>query len=287
MNHFILTRFNLRLWKRDKHNRETQTEEWLEQRFCLFEKFCLPSVKAQTCADFKWIILMHRMTPESYKCRMRHDVEGMDYVQIVGVRPDVGWYFQQIFSEIINKYRDKEDQRVITTYLDNDDALRLDYVERIQEVSYGVTDKTFIAFAYGLQYYTELNLAVSVRWPNNHFISYVEDVPQGKMPLTVYGYGGHMIIFHLQDKGVNVKVIDDRNECGWLEIVHGTNVDNDVKMRLDVHRVNDSKALQSYGINAEIDPSLAAFIIKFFPRAMKQFVIRLFRKVRRKRMGEH
>lgn len=37
--HYILTRFNLRIWTKDKNGRQTQTDEWLKKRFALFETF--------------------------------------------------------------------------------------------------------------------------------------------------------------------------------------------------------------------------------------------------------
>ena len=67
MNHFILTRFNLRLYPKDKNGNVTLTPEWLEHRFQLFELYTLPSLSAQTCKDFKWIVLIDRETPQEYK----------------------------------------------------------------------------------------------------------------------------------------------------------------------------------------------------------------------------
>ena len=34
--HFIITLFNLKIWKEDKTHRATQTADWLAQRFDLF-----------------------------------------------------------------------------------------------------------------------------------------------------------------------------------------------------------------------------------------------------------
>ena len=69
--HFILTRFNIRLWTRDKRNHETRTESWPSERFDLFEKFCLPSVKKQSCGEFLWIVLFDEKTPTSYLQRLK------------------------------------------------------------------------------------------------------------------------------------------------------------------------------------------------------------------------
>lgn len=63
IRHFILTRFNLRLWTKDKKQQPTRTSEWLEKRFQLFETFCLPSIKSQSVKNFKWIVLFDESTP--------------------------------------------------------------------------------------------------------------------------------------------------------------------------------------------------------------------------------
>ena len=54
---FVITRFNLRLWSKDKHNRPTLSKEWLEQRFDLFEKYCYTSVMHQSSQNFLWVCL--------------------------------------------------------------------------------------------------------------------------------------------------------------------------------------------------------------------------------------
>lgn len=45
LQHFLLTRFNLLLWRQDKEGGKVRTTKWLEHRFLLFEKYCLPSIK--------------------------------------------------------------------------------------------------------------------------------------------------------------------------------------------------------------------------------------------------
>ena len=61
MKHFILTRFNIRLWNQDKFSQSVRSMDWLEQRFEVFEKFCLPSIVGQVCKDFEWIVLVDSM----------------------------------------------------------------------------------------------------------------------------------------------------------------------------------------------------------------------------------
>ena len=44
--------------------------------------------------------------------------------------------------------------RILTTYLDNDDALNLRFVEDIQQRAEELDDGTFIRYSDGYQYYT-------------------------------------------------------------------------------------------------------------------------------------
>jgi len=54
MKHFLLTRFNLRNeeWITTRDGGAVLTEEWLIQRFELFENYCLPSVMNQKNKNF-------------------------------------------------------------------------------------------------------------------------------------------------------------------------------------------------------------------------------------------
>lgn len=69
-SHFLITRFNLNLYERDKHAAPTRTARWLEHRFEVFERYCLPSVAAQTATDFRWLCLFDAATPEPDRRRI-------------------------------------------------------------------------------------------------------------------------------------------------------------------------------------------------------------------------
>ena len=120
MQHFILTRFNLLLWNKDKEGNLVRTTKWLEHRFLLFEKYCLPSISNQTCKSFEWIVLFDNSTPDTYKKKISEFQQKCLQLIPIYVSPKEGRYFAQIFrDEVAKRIKDK---RVITTYLDNDDA---------------------------------------------------------------------------------------------------------------------------------------------------------------------
>ena len=66
--HAIMTRFNVARPKRSDPIR--LDPEWLAGRFDLFEKYCLPSVAAQTARDFHWLVYFDAATPEPLRARI-------------------------------------------------------------------------------------------------------------------------------------------------------------------------------------------------------------------------
>ena len=63
---FILTRFNLKMWTKNKFNHDVQTEEWLKERFELFEHYCFSSIINQSEKNFIWLCCFDEDTPKEY-----------------------------------------------------------------------------------------------------------------------------------------------------------------------------------------------------------------------------
>ena len=191
-----------------------------------------------------------------------------------------GRYFVKIFREEIGKRLQKDTNILITTYLDNDDALHQNYVEEVQQMQ----DKgcpTFVSFVYGLQYYTELNIATRVPFYNNHFLSLIEPLKENVPIRTVYGYGSH-ISAHKAPKTKTI-FIDHHNQDRWVEVVHETNMDNDVKMTFKTHLINDKmKLVNEYGLDLKLNEnSKTIFYTTFLFRAVKE----IFRHIKLKIVG--
>ena len=268
--HYILTRFNLRLWTKDKNRNNTRTDEWLINRFELFERFCLPSIMNQTSQSFKWIVLFDINTPEKYKERIKSYEKACQQFFPCYVEAEKSRYFVRVFRDEIYKRIKKDTNLLITTYLDNDDALHKKYVEEVQEIN--VEFPTFLSYVYGIQYYTELNIATRVPYTNNHFISLIEPLDKTQSFRTVYGYGSHVAI----NKYANTKTLymDSSSQDRWIEVIHEANMDNDVKMTFDTKLIRDTEVLKKdYGLNITLSPqSTAIFYTTFLFRAFKEVI---------------
>ena len=159
----MLTRFNILLWRQDKDGKNVRTTKWLEHRFSLFEKYCLPSIKNQTCQDFEWIMLFDSMTPDNFKAKIDDYQKVCPQLTPVFVEPENGKYFAEIFRrEIVKRLRAK---RVISTYLDNDDALNIGFIEDLLSRSFSVSDGTFFYYDEGYQFYTEDKYMMQIHYP--------------------------------------------------------------------------------------------------------------------------
>jgi hypothetical protein len=264
---YILTRFNLKLWQTDKNSRDTQTDEWLEQRFRLFEQFTLPSVLNQTDKNFRWIVLFSSDTPTKYKCRIEEIRSRCQQFRAIGVAPEQSTNFSQIFREVVESDLDGMPEGMVsTTYLDNDDALSANYMKSIGDIAADLQKKgdtakpTFINFIYGCQYFTEYKTASTACYKRNHFISLIEPTNSVK---TVFGYGSH---YYLK-KQSGVKEIKITKRDMWLEVIHSTNVINDVRTSLHTRIIDSNRLYQAFGIKAEtlkgtIKPALYIIAMK-------------------------
>ncbi len=227
--HFVLTLFNLKIWNKDKTNTPTHTDEWLSDRFDIFEKYCLPSMMAQECKDFIWVVFFDSDTPQKYKTRI------MEYETLCPqFRPcymdaneaslfraaDADMRCRPI-RELVKNCLEGGDEYVITTNLDNDDALSVDAVGRIQRALNLSPTCGAIIFPWGMQYISAIGMILKMFYPHNHFMSLVEKTDSDIKTI-------HYFIHTKVRK--QMPVIDVDGGPGWLEIVHGTNVSNELRI---------------------------------------------------------
>ena len=267
LQHFLLTRFNILLWRQDKEGKKVRTTKWLEHRFTLFEKYCLPSIKNQTCQDFEWIVLFDSMTPDCFKDKIKVYQNECPQLIPVFVEPENGWQFADIFrKEIVKRLKAK---RVISTYLDNDDALNIRFVEDLQHRALSMSNGVFINYSDGYQYYAEDNYLMKIKYPKNHFVSVVENGNPTSLE-GIFGYGGH---YHIDElRGVNIERIE--NQRMWCEVVHEKNMINDAYF-IKAQMVRDNDLLQrDFAINETVKYGIALYLLRFLPRYFKTYVTR-------------
>jgi len=217
VRHFIITRFNLRGPDDTPSSAKMIDEAYLAQRLELFERFCLPTVRSQTEQDFKWLVLFADQTPEPVKARVAR--YAADWPNLVPVYLPRG--ASTVGPLVVRPYLDATPQTLITTRLDNDDGLARDYVAKVQRHA-ATGERLVLQFPAGYVWHD--GRIYLDRQEHNAFTTLVEPLAQGNASEfnTIYK-GSHSDIARLG------RLVDVDDEPGWLQVIHGTNLENYVR----------------------------------------------------------
>jgi hypothetical protein len=232
----------------------------------------LPSIIGQTCKNFEWIVLFDSTTLEHFKKKVeKYKKECLQLIPIY-VEPQNGRYFAEVFrKEVVKRI---SAQRVITTYLDNDDALSIHFVEDLQKRAESLSDGTFINYTDGYQYYTDHNYVMRIHYPRNHFMSVVEAGDHTTIK-TIYGYGSHYYI----EKIPGVRIENVKNLPMWCEVIHEKNMGNDAyflnaKMINESDNQNENILAKNFGLQVEVNNGVGLYLFRYLPRYFKTFIRR-------------
>jgi Putative rhamnosyl transferase len=213
-HHVILTRFNCSN-SRSSADREISIRSrpgWLEGRFDLFERFCLPSLHAQSMQDFRWHIYFDRHTPARFLERASNGLAGKTnfFIKLCDI------YGSETVQADLPVDLDSSKTWLVTTRLDNDDALHRDFVKRLHEaVRVGVEEA--INFPCGVVY--AAGRLYRSRQDSNAFISLSESFRTAKTVLC----GPH------NEMGRSYPVRNLAGGPAWVQVVHGSNVSNAIR----------------------------------------------------------
>ncbi len=218
--HFVVTRFNIdfRHWKTDKAGKEVRTRYWLKSRLILFNQYCLPSVVGQTNKNFEWLVLVEEGTD------LRNFPEGPTYLFV----NRLNWLFV-LKNYIVSKTKTKF---IITTRLDNDDALHRKAINDIQ-TCFDHQDSEFLNLRKG--YILHGKKVYKTEHRSNQFLSLIERLKNLK---TVY-----LDTHGSARKHGTVKQLTDRRY--WIRVVHGRNMIHD---NLAVTKYVGKIALQGFNL---------------------------------------
>jgi len=168
LQHFLLTNFNVRLgWDTDAHRALVLTEEWMEHRWSLFETLCLPSLRGQSLQRFQWLVRFDASTAEHHRRRFQRLIADMPNV--------IPLWRAESFRVAIYRLLDPSTELLLTTRLDNDDALHRDALARVQAAVTDVVPE-FLNFPNGYWFVRANSQVYGVVHPSNPFLSLVERV---------------------------------------------------------------------------------------------------------------
>lgn len=240
--HFVITRFNLPLrgWTKDKNNVSVATDTWMARRIDLFRTFCLPTLASQTTRQFTWLVLFNDKTAEQYKRLNEQLQHEYAFYKPLYLSDEQTADLPTYLSGQIKAVTDAE--YVVTTRMDNDDALAIDAIEEIQSCVKSTSYKQpyAVSLPNGIQFYTQYNLSMWVNYKANHFLSLVER--KSERYKTVYDFS------HVEVSKRYPVVCAGKNRNMWMEVCHESNLDNDVHLKWAFRPIKHSFEVERFRI---------------------------------------
>lgn len=212
--HLLITRYNVEADYAREASIDPLAPEWMAHRDTLFRRYCLASVQHQLHRDFEWFVIFHPQTapvyfeflpPAATPILARTTTDGLAII-----RRDY------IKSEI-----------VVTTRIDNDDAVAADFMWR----SRVAVEKALQGeFADGRDFIVSLTNGIVAHGPKGQwfrrsepsppFITMVENLTGDRPWISPLG------INHMKARELYPMVTIDNGEPAWARIVHERNVNN-------------------------------------------------------------
>jgi len=240
--HIILTRFNLPSGGRESKIR--QSPNWLENRFQLFEKYCLPSVVNQSNSNFNWFIYFDKDTPEPFYSRAK---------QYEQQYPSVSLFWEsdapinKIRSHILKLARSNTagtNTTLLTTRLDSDDALHNDFIDTLQKYAQQIdlgTSNRVLNYPDGLIINNGRTYAHHDE--SNPFASLLEPLSQAIQTVWQYPHT------QLHKFGPIQQMYE---AAMWLQVIHGNNVSNRTRgYRVSNHLLKSTFPALKLGLKVE------------------------------------
>lgn len=225
--HIVLTRFNVTT---GFGGRTSPDLEWHCHRFDIFGKICYPSLRAQTNQNFQWLIFFGNNTAETFRIKIREYSKWNNIIPIY-----VKGLARKRISRAIEQHLRKDSKYLITTRLDNDDALHQDFIANVQE-QFREQELEFINFPIGYVFCTKDNRLYAAKDYSNPFLSLIEKVE---------GFRGVWCENHLH-VSCRGPLRQIATKPSWLQVVHGKNVRNQVGK--DMQRVSLSLLKDNFSL---------------------------------------
>lgn len=104
----------------------------IQERFQLFEAVALPSLRAQTDPDFELIIVIGDQMPAHHRKRLEALISDMPQARIHAEPPRPQ---REVMKAILNAARHDFSKPCLQFRLDDDDAVAVDFVERLRKAA--------------------------------------------------------------------------------------------------------------------------------------------------------
>jgi UDPglucose 6-dehydrogenase len=206
-DHLVLTRFNVR------SGSTVASEDWLRHRLHYFRDVCCPSIRSQTSRQFHWLVFFDSEREVWFDEEIRRLSEDGLFEPV--------WFEGRFDSRIVASVAAEHSSAewLITSRVDNDDAISRDFVEAVQS-QFRDQEFEFINFQSGLQM-TDAGELFQTFDPSGPFISLIEK-RTNEYPRCVY-------LSPHTEVGRHGAIRQVKSHPMWLQIIHGRNLGNAVQ----------------------------------------------------------
>lgn len=225
LTHVLLTRFNLATPGRELPIR--LKPGWLEHRFHLFERYCLPGIAAQLRPPEAWLVFFDENTPTMFRQRVEDCRRHVPFTPIYTHLFDATGWRRAIEAHV------RPTRWLLTTRLDNDDSLAADFFSRLHTAAEGwlganPAAKGPVVFNVPRGLVLANGRLYSHIHPSNAFASLLESW-EGARTIMCHN---HMLLSEI------APIIQVGGGPGWIQIVHDRNVSNRTRgWRIGVRRL--------------------------------------------------
>lgn len=226
--HYLVTRFNLRVHYGCKlRNPENNPmlrifdEDYLEERFNIFEKYTLPSIKNQINQNFTWIVLFHKNTPNAFIKRIN---------ELKKIYEFDDYYFDdgEEFTSLNFCTKNDDYDFFITSRVDNDDMLEKTFIKRIQDFADNNLRKCIISFPHGEKLDLRTNKKYHYIRKDNPFCSLISH-----KGTSILRYNHSKILENNNDV-----IFFETEHPMWTATIHESNVNNQIEKNDIKHEIN-------------------------------------------------
>ena len=207
--HLVVTRYTVKGWAYDEFS-----PEWLEERVRVFRDYCVPSMERQS-ADFTWLVLCDESTDPDYVEEIRAAASGIPSFEVATTSPERKIWISQALASMVDPSADL----LLTTRLDNDDALHLDALRAVQEYvepfARSSLESLLVRFPRGYRYDEPSGRMFSSYWMDSPFITLLE------RPGSNGGKARGVYLAQHPKMHLEVPIHSEESLPAWIQVIHG------------------------------------------------------------------
>jgi hypothetical protein len=224
--HVIVTHFNVRKFNTPLDGNyvrewgEPLSDEWLSHRIRLFEQYCYPSISKQVCQNFDWFVYFDGLSTD------RELFKKYERITPIYIEEPRGFNVQK---DLVAKLREsgKLKKWLMTTHLDNDDSLSVNYVTDMQRrfknnlFQHNISEPMFsVNYNHGLFFEVASSSLRRKMYQRNPYMTTIELSTENRKIETCW-IDAHQDIH----KKMNIRSVRNTPPM-WMQIIHENNFRN-------------------------------------------------------------